>query len=117
MRILHSACLPEPRAAQARYDEAIEASERLVARLPHPELLGQLGDLYALAGRQAEATMLYGRVVALAAMAGPVEDRPLAKFLADHDLEPEQALLRATRDVKLRPQHRGTRFARLGAVS
>ncbi len=97
------ALLARARAAQGRYDEAIEAGERLVAAMPHPELIGQLGDLYAATGRIAEAEQQYQRVIALSITAGPVEDRPLARFLADHDLQPEQALLRAERDVELRP--------------
>ncbi len=95
--------LARARASQGRIDEAIAVSERLVEQQAHPELLGQLGDLYALAGRQNEATALYDRVLALAPTADPVEDRPLSRFLADHDLQPDQALLRAERDVELRP--------------
>ncbi|HJO02533.1 MAG TPA: tetratricopeptide repeat protein [Acidobacteriota bacterium] len=95
--------LARARAAQGRIDEAITTSEHLIQQQRHPELLGQLGDLYALAGRQQQAAALYEQVIGLAATAGPVEDRPLAKFLADHNLDPEQALLRAARDLELRP--------------
>ncbi len=95
--------LARARASQGRLDEAISASERLVAQQPHPELLGQLGDLYALAGKQGEAADLYDQVIGIAPTAGSVEDRPLGRFLADHDIEPEQALRRAERDVVLRP--------------
>lgn len=95
--------LARARASQGRVEEAIEVAERLVEQQPHPELLGQLGDLYTLASRHAEATSLYETVIGMAETAGAVEDRPLAKFFADHDVEPQQALLRARRDVELRP--------------
>jgi tetratricopeptide (TPR) repeat protein len=80
--------LAQTRAAQGRYDEAIELYTRAVARLPQPQYVAALGDVYAAAGRDAEAQEQYALVGAIASLyesSGINTDLQIAMFYADHD--------------------------------
>jgi tetratricopeptide (TPR) repeat protein len=90
--------LGEVRAAQQRYDEAIDLYTRAVRRLPQPAYVASLGDVYAASGRHAEAAKQYALVEAIAALyrdSGINTDLQVAAYYADHDLEPGMALVMA----------------------
>ena len=74
--------------AEGRRAEAITLLEAATARLPQPELVAALGDLYALAGDAAAAERQYAlveRIGAVGTAGGSVYDRQLILFAADHD--------------------------------
>jgi tetratricopeptide (TPR) repeat protein len=86
------------RGAQGRSSEAIDAYAALVKRLPLPEFVIALGDLYEATGKPAEAKRQYDLVQAmqqLNASAGMDVDMELALFDADHGADPQAALQRA----------------------
>jgi len=86
------------RAAQGRSDEAIGAYQEIVKRLPLPEFVSALGDLYEAAGKPAEAKRQYDLLRAmqqLNASAGVDVDMELALFDADHGTDPQAAVQRA----------------------
>jgi tetratricopeptide (TPR) repeat protein len=96
------------REAQGRRDEAIALLEDAATRMPQPELVAALGDLYALAGQTEAAEAQYAlvrRIGEVAAATGSAYDRQLILFAADHALDVEatvaaaQAALRERRDV------------------
>ncbi len=90
--------LGQVRAAEGRYDEAIELYSRAVARLPQPQYVAALGDVYAAAGRAGEASEQYALVEAIAQLYrsnGINTDLQIANYYADHDVEPAQALAMA----------------------
>ena len=85
-----TAGLARLREAQGLRAEAIALIEGAVARLPQPELLAALGDLYALAGDEVAAERQYAlvdRIGEVAAATGSVYDRQLILFAADHARE------------------------------
>jgi tetratricopeptide (TPR) repeat protein len=92
-------------AADGERDEAIRLLERATARLPQPELVAALGDLYALDGQAAKAEAQY-RVVEgiaeLAAATGSVYDRQLVLFAADHERGIEAAVASARSELAVR---------------
>lgn len=90
-------------AAQGRWDGAMAAYEQLIERMPHPEVLAALGDVYHAAGEADRAQRIWMAVLEAGDRAGAAEDRPMARFLADHDLRPEEAVARARRDLRMRP--------------
>jgi tetratricopeptide (TPR) repeat protein len=94
------------RSAHQDYPAAIEFYRRSVELAPTHDALVALGVLYALTGRAEEAGRIYGRVIALhhsdgfAHTHGGVSHRhapetgniQLARFLADHDRNLDEAL-------------------------
>ena len=93
------------RAASGHLDEAIDLLERATARLPQPELVAALGDLYALDGRASEAEAQYKLVEGIAelsAATGSVYDRQLILFAADHERGIEGAVARARSELATR---------------
>ena len=99
------AALGKARAAQLRYDEAIDLYERAVAIIPQPATLAALGDLYAKTAKPAEAQLQYDTVefiAKLAAINRQVYNRELALFYADHDLKLDEALDLASKELAVR---------------
>ena len=97
--------LAELRAAQRRYDEAINTYERLVARVPRPELVQALGDVCKAAGRADAAAAWYGRArekYLAAAEAGSAHYHHLAGFYSDAMPNPAEAVKWARRDLEVR---------------
>jgi tetratricopeptide (TPR) repeat protein len=93
-------------AARGQHAEAIAAFEKLVKRLPLPEFVIALGDLYAADGRTAEAGKQYALVGAmqqLNAAAGIDVDMELALFDANHGNDPAGTLARARKSYERRP--------------
>jgi tetratricopeptide (TPR) repeat protein len=94
------------RAAQGRYDEAIDIYQGIVKRLPLPEFVIALGDLYEATGKAAAAKQQYDLVHAmqqLNASAGIDVDMELALFDADHGVDPAGTLARARAAYQRRP--------------
>jgi tetratricopeptide (TPR) repeat protein len=87
--------LAQVRAAQQRYEEAIDLYTHAVARQPQPQYVAALGDVLAAAGRGAEAEEQYALVDAIAALYeanGIDTDLQIALFFASHDRELTAAL-------------------------
>lgn len=83
------------RAAQGRWDESSEFYSRAVARLPQPQYVTSLGDVYAAAGRPDDAEAQYALVEAIDKLyqaAGINTDLQLALFYADHDRNLDRAV-------------------------
>jgi tetratricopeptide (TPR) repeat protein len=98
--------LARVREAQGRRDEAIALLETASARLPQPDLVAALGDLYALAGDESAAARQYelvDRIDEVAAATGSVYDRQLVLFAADHDRGVGGAVARARAELAVRP--------------
>jgi tetratricopeptide (TPR) repeat protein len=97
--------LARVREAQGRRAEAITLLEEATARLPQPDLVAALGDLYALAGDPAAAERQYAlveRVGQVGAATGSVYDRQLVLFAADHDRGLVEAVARARAELAVR---------------
>ncbi len=93
------------RATTGHLDEAIRLLERATARLPQPELVAALGDLYALDGRASEAEAQYQLVEGIAELSsatGSVYDRQLILFAADHERGIGGAVARARAELAAR---------------
>jgi tetratricopeptide (TPR) repeat protein len=91
--------------ARARYaagdtDNAIVFYKRAIERVPLPEYIAPLGDLYAKLGRADEAKQQYDQVEFIEKMgaAGDTYSRQLALFWADHDVRLDEALAVAERE-------------------
>jgi tetratricopeptide (TPR) repeat protein len=97
--------LARVREAQGRRAEAIALLERATTRLPAPDLVADLGDLYALDGREAaseDAYALVERIAEVGRAAGGVHDRQLVVFLADHDRRVDDAVVLAEAELGAR---------------
>ncbi|HEX8734991.1 MAG TPA: tetratricopeptide repeat protein [Pyrinomonadaceae bacterium] len=91
--------------ARARYaagdsDAAITFYQRAIGRVPLPDYIAALGDLYAKLGRADEAKQQYEQVEFIEKMgaAGGTYSRQLALFWADHDIRLDEALAAAERE-------------------
>ncbi|MGH2537417.1 MAG: tetratricopeptide repeat protein [Candidatus Promineifilaceae bacterium] len=99
------AALAKAYAAEGETGEAIGLYQQSLAHVPAPEVLAALGDLYASLGRPAEAQAQYDTVLfigRLSVLNEQLYNRQLATFLADHNLEPGQALALATAELEAR---------------
>jgi tetratricopeptide (TPR) repeat protein len=82
-------------AARGRTGAAIETYKRVVARLPLPQYVMTLGDLYAIADHPADSSRQYELVVAqqkLFEANGVLPDVEMTLFFADQGREPTTAL-------------------------
>ena len=99
------AALAKLRANHAKYDEAILLYQKAIAVVPMPISVAELGDLYAKAGRQAEAKKQY-QLVEYIGLLGHVNqvlhNRDLAVFYADHDIKLPEALDLARKELEVR---------------
>ena len=92
-------------AAEGRYEEAINLYERVVAAVPLPTALSELGDLYFRSGDAAKAQLQYDTVeliAELAAINGVSYNRELVMFYADHDFKLDRPLQLAREELKVR---------------
>lgn len=97
--------LAKVRAAQKRYEDAINLYQQAMAVIPLPQYAAALGDVYTKLGRSREATKQYALVEyigALNAINKEIYNRDLALFYADHDLKLPQALELAERELQVR---------------
>jgi tetratricopeptide (TPR) repeat protein len=98
--------LAELRGAQGRYAESAAAYQKLIERVPRPELLQALGDLYVYAGKPEEAKPWQDR--AAAAYEASMQQGSLqyyhhgAGFYSDSVKDPVKALECAKRDFEIR---------------
>lgn len=93
-------------AARGQMAEAITRYEQIVARLPLPEFVVALGDLYSASGQPAQAKTQYDLARAmqrLSASAGMNVDLELALFEADRGDDPARALELARAAYVIRP--------------
>jgi tetratricopeptide (TPR) repeat protein len=93
-------------AARGDTDAAIAAYRTISERLPLPEYVIALGELYEVTGRQEEAARQYELVRVmqqLNASAGMDVDLELALFEADHGTDPSQAAAQARAAYERRP--------------
>jgi len=91
--------------ARARYaagdtDNAVIFYKRAVERVPLPEYVAALGDLYTKLNRTEEAKQQYDQVEFIEKLgaAGETYSRQLALFWADHDIRLDEALAAAERE-------------------
>ena len=97
--------LAQVRAAQRRYDQAIELYKQALGVIPLPDYAAALGDVYARIGRSDEAQRQYDLVEYIGhlnAINKVIYNRELAYFYADHDLKLEQALDLAKKELEVR---------------
>ena len=100
-----SAGLAQVRAAQKRYDDAIDLYRKAIAVLPMPEYVAALGDVYSKIGKSDEARKQYELVEyigKLNALNKALYNRELAYFYADHDIKLQQGLKLAKRELDYR---------------
>ena len=97
--------LAQARAAQQRYQEAVELYQKALAVVPLPDYAAALGDVYATLGdanaarRQYDLVEYIGRLSALNRI---LYNRELAYFFADHDRKLDRALELARRELEVR---------------
>lgn len=99
------ASLGRVEAARGDYSAAIASYEEAIKLLPDPTFVGELGDVYLLAGRSDEARREYDLVDFighLSKLNGVMYNRQIAMFYADHDLKPREAYLAAKREYAVR---------------
>ncbi len=97
--------LGKVRAAQDRYDEAIDLYRQALAIIPQPATLAALGDVYAKTGEAEQAKRQYDTVefiATLAAINQQVYNRELALFYANHELKLEYALELVSAELEIR---------------
>lgn len=90
---------------QGRRSEAIALLEAATTRLPTPEAVAALGDLYLLDGNTADASRQFAlveRIGEVAQATGSVYDRQLVLFAADHDRDAITAVARARAELEIR---------------
>lgn len=83
------------RAGQQQYPEAISHYEQAISTVPAPDMIGHLGDMYALAGQEEQAERQY-QLVEFVAQVNDLNaltySRQLALFYADHQRHLDKAL-------------------------
>jgi len=97
--------MAQVRAAQERYDDAIDLYRKAIAILPMPEYIAALGDVYSKIGKSDEARRQYELVEyigQLSALNKALYNRELAYFYADHDIKLQQGLELAQRELDYR---------------
>ena len=97
--------MAQVRAAQKRYDEAIDLYRKAIAILPMPEYIAALGDVYSKIGKSEDTRKQYELVEyigKLNALNQALYNRELAYFYADHGLKPKEGLELARRELDYR---------------
>jgi tetratricopeptide (TPR) repeat protein len=97
--------LGKSRAAQGNYEDAIAYYQQAINRVPQPEYLAALGDLYTLTNQPEQAQIQYETVEYIGKLAEinqQVYNRQLANFYSDHDLHLKEALQLALGELKSR---------------
>jgi tetratricopeptide (TPR) repeat protein len=92
-------------AAEGNLNEAISLYRRAIGIIPLPVYAAALGDVYARAGKPAEAKKQYNLVEYIGRLNNfnrVVYNRELSLFYADHDIHPEEALDLARKEFEVR---------------
>ncbi len=92
-------------AARGQWQKTIEWGQKAAQIVPSPETLALLGDAYGALGQKARAQAqwkLVGQIGQLSRAQGVIYDRQRALFLADHDLQPVEAVRLARGELSLR---------------
>jgi tetratricopeptide (TPR) repeat protein len=100
------AAMGRVKAALKQYPAAIEYYRKAEGIVPQHEVVVALGDLYTLQGQMDEAQKQYALVDVLRRLNkanGVIGDLQMAKYLADHDKDLDQALQMAQAEYKTRP--------------
>jgi tetratricopeptide (TPR) repeat protein len=93
------------RAAQLRFDDAVDFYRRAIEVIPLPLYASALGDIYRRLKKNAEAEKQYALVEyigQLGALNKQVYNRELALFYADHDRRLLEALALAQKELEIR---------------
>ena len=93
-------------AAQGKYDQAIAIYRDVIARLPMPEFIIALADIYAVTGQTSLARQeenLVRAIEQLYSSAGVDVDMELALFDADHGGDPAKVVAQARGALNRRP--------------
>lgn len=93
-------------AARGRLERAIALERRAVEKVPLPQFVAALGDLYRATGRSAQAQEQYeliGAMARLLAASGVKTDLEIALFNADHGIRLPETLVAARRAHRERP--------------
>lgn len=99
------AALGKARAAQGRYEEAIQLYQQAAEIIPQPATLAALGDLYNKTGQPDQAQLQYDTVEfigKLSSLNQQLYNRELALFYANHDIKPREALKLTAQEIKVR---------------
>jgi tetratricopeptide (TPR) repeat protein len=97
--------MAQVRAAEKRYDEAIELYQKAIAILPMPDYVAGLGDIYRKIGRPELAKRQYDLVEyigRLSALKQILYNRERAYFYTDHDIKLKESLELARRELDYR---------------
>jgi tetratricopeptide (TPR) repeat protein len=93
------------RAAQGRYDDAIGHYQRAIDKVPMLDYIAALGEVYEKLGRLDDARKQYQLVEYIAklnAINKAIYNRELAYFYADHDINIQDGLALAERELEYR---------------
>ena len=102
--------LAHVQAARGMPDQAADLYKQAIARVPLPEFVIALGELYQAQGKQAEADQQYQLVRAMQQLfrsAGVDTDLELALFEADHGRDPAATVALARTAYERRPGIKG----------
>jgi tetratricopeptide (TPR) repeat protein len=97
--------LGKVRAAQGKYDEAIDYYQRAINIVPQPDFVAALGDIYMLTDQPDKAQLQYKTVEyigKLAELNKQIYNRQLANFYSNHDLHVKEALNLALAELESR---------------
>lgn len=97
--------LAKVRAAQGRFDEAIQLYQRSITVIPFPVYVAELGDVYKRIGKEDLAQEEYDLVETIAHLSkleGVLANRDLALFYADHDIKLKEAEDFARKELDVR---------------
>jgi tetratricopeptide (TPR) repeat protein len=97
--------LAQVRAAQQRYDEAVDLHRKAIAIVPLPDYAAALGDVYTKLGRPEDAQKSYDLVEYIGylnTLNKVLYNRELAYFYVDHDRKLPEALDLARRELEVR---------------
>ena len=97
--------LAKVRASEERYVEAVKLYKDAMAKVPYPEYAAALGDIYYKVGQLEDAKKQYELVEFIGYLSQVnqlIHNRDLALFYADHDLNLQESLVLARKELEVR---------------
>jgi tetratricopeptide (TPR) repeat protein len=97
--------LAKAKAAEKKYQEAIELYKKAIGIIPLPLFVSSLGDVYRKMGNIEEAKKQYDLVEYIGLLSKinkVIYNRELALFYSDHDIKLEEALELATKELEVK---------------